>query len=126
MGLGLILTGIFVTDAAQGYPPGTPEGPAVTTTWHGLLHVFTGAFPVFGALPLACFVMARTFSGKAGGRGWVLISLAAGLAMWGCFAGFIAAGLGGGPAGLYERISLSAGFGWVALLAARLLLGRAQ
>ncbi len=61
VGLGFILAGIFTTDAAQGYPPGTPEGPSVTTTWHGLLHVFTGAFPVFGALPLACLVMARTF-----------------------------------------------------------------
>jgi len=61
VGLGLILAGIFTTDAAQGYPPGTPEGPSVTATWHGLLQVFTGAFPVFGALPLACLVMARTF-----------------------------------------------------------------
>jgi hypothetical protein len=67
VGAGLMIAGIFVTDPAQGYPPGTLAGPA--------LHV---AFAIASAQD--------------------------------------------GPAGLFERISLSIGMAWMAFFAARLLL----
>lgn len=120
VGLGLVVAGLFVTNPAQGYPPGTPDGPSVTTTLHGTIHGFAGLV-VFGVLPIACYVMARYFAGRPGWRGWALYSVATGIAMWACFAGFIATGLGTGPAGLYERLAIVAGWSWIALLATRLL-----
>src|SRR5262245_11882482 len=37
-GLGLILAGVFVTDAGAGFPPGGPAGAPERMSWHGLLH----------------------------------------------------------------------------------------
>ncbi|HKD76510.1 MAG TPA: DUF998 domain-containing protein, partial [Ktedonobacterales bacterium] len=34
VGIGLIVAGIFVTDPAFSYPPGTPDGPALHSTVH--------------------------------------------------------------------------------------------
>lgn len=120
VGIGLIVAGLFATNPAQGYPPGTPDGPSVTTTLHGTIHGFAGLV-VFGVLPIACYVMAHYFAGRSGWRGWALYSVATGIAMWACFAGFIATGLGNGPAGLYERLAIIAGWSWIVLLALRLL-----
>jgi hypothetical protein len=121
VGVALIVAGVFVTNPAMGYPPGTPDGPAVTPTLHGTIHGFAGLI-VFGVLPIACYVMAPYFAGRAGWRGWALYSVATGIAMWGCFAGLIVAGMLGGPGGLYERLAICAGFIWLAILAARLLI----
>lgn len=120
-GLGLVCAGIFVTDPAQGYPAGTLEGPAATTTLHGTLHFALGATGFFGLLPVACFVMARYFSGRAAWRGWAAFSIATGIVMYASFVGFIVASIQHGPAGLFERIAITIGMLWLALLAARLL-----
>lgn len=121
LGLALLVAGVFVTDPAQGYPPGTPSGPSVMTTWHGAVHAFAGGLIFVVVLPAACYVMAAYFAREKGTRVWALYSLATGLVVWAGFAAFIAAGLSNGPAGLYERISIIAGWGWIALLALRCL-----
>lgn len=118
VGLALVVAGVFVTDPAQGYPPGTPPGPSHTTTWHGALHAFAGGLIFVVLLPAACYVMAAYFARVARSRGGALYSLATGIVIWASFAAFITAGLGTGPAGLFERIAILAGWGWLALLAA--------
>src|SRR5688500_4672018 len=37
MGLGLVLAGVFVTDAGAGFPAGAPAG-APEMSWHGAVH----------------------------------------------------------------------------------------
>ncbi len=37
MGVGLVVAGVFPTDAGAGFPVGAPEG-APRTTWHGAVH----------------------------------------------------------------------------------------
>ena len=60
VGLGLIVSGAFVTDPALGYPPGTPPGLSQHPSWHGSIHLL-GALLVFAGLPIASFVFARRF-----------------------------------------------------------------
>lgn len=115
-GVGFICAGVFVTDPAQGYPPGTPNGVAVSATLHGTLHFAVGASLVFGGLTASSFVFARRY--------WVdrmplrsLWSVIAGLAVIGGLAGFAFATVHGGPAGLFERLSFIAGLAWAAMLA---------
>ena len=38
LGLSFIWAGVFPMDPADGFPLGTPDGPAVRPTWHGILH----------------------------------------------------------------------------------------
>ena len=120
-GLALVVAGVFVTDPAQGYPPGTPSGPAVTTSWHGAIHAFAGVMIFVVLLPIGCYVMASYFAKAVNIRGWALYSIATGLVIWASFTAFIVAGLHNGPAGFYERIAIIAGWGWIALLALRYL-----
>lgn len=125
-GLGLVCAGIFVTDPAQGYPAGTPSGPAVVSTLHGTLHFALGATGFFGMLPIASFVLARYFAGRAGWNGWAAYSIVTGLLMYVSFVGFIMVGIHSGPAGLYERVAISIGMLWLVFLAARLLMTRSS
>jgi hypothetical protein len=59
-GLGLIGAGIFRADAADGFPPGTPDGRAAHVSGHGMLHLLSGSLG-FACLIAACFVMARSY-----------------------------------------------------------------
>jgi hypothetical protein len=121
MGIGLIGSGIFVTDPLNGYPPGTPILPTERTL-HGVLHDMFGV-PFFLGLPVACLVFARFFV-RQGQRGWAWYSRASGIAM---FAVFFIARLGfrlltTSPAlaayfGLLQRITITIGFTWLTLLA---------
>ena len=122
VGLGLVISGIFVTDPALGYPPGTPPGLTPSPSGHGMVHLL-GALFVFGGLPIACFIFARRFR-AAGDRGWSLYSIASGVGM---LAVFVAANAGangaaglGDVAGLLQRVSIAIGFAWIAVLAGRL------
>lgn len=117
IGVALVVAGVFTTDPAQGYPPGTPPGPSKVTTWHGAIHGFAGGLIFIVLLPAACYVMAAYLASMGRSRGWALYSIATGIVIWASFAAFIATGLGSGPAGLYERIAIVAGWGWLALLA---------
>lgn len=119
-GLGLIVAGIFATDPAQGYPPGTPPGPALVTTVHGSIHFFLGGLPVFAAMPAACGILARRFAATRA-WGWAWYSAGSGVLTVACFVAFAVLGARGGPAGLLERCSLVVGLAWITALAVRLL-----
>ncbi len=121
VGVGFILAGIFKTDPSLGYPPGTPPGPSVHTTLHGFLHALLGGLVVFSGLPAACFVLARRWTSIPYGKGWPIYSIASGLMMIACFIEFTIASMHDGPAGLFERLSLTVGFVWLTYLAFRVL-----
>jgi hypothetical protein len=119
-GLGLVIAGILVTDPSGGYPPGTSAsgGPH---TLHGNIHALMGAI-VFITLASACFVLARRFAGDPNAKGWALYSILSGVLVLVFFvASLTPAALQGGVAGLLQRVAIVVGWGWVALLAARLL-----
>jgi hypothetical membrane protein len=124
-GLSLIVAGVFVTDPSLGYyPQGSPAG---AQTLHGTIHG-TAAPIVFGLLTIAIFVFARRFASDPAWRGWATYSLITGFV---CAATFIAClavavldehgVLANAPSGLLERIAIISGWGWIALLAIRLL-----
>ena len=109
-GAGLLGAGAFRTDPILGYPPGEPE----ELTPEGHLHNLFGV-PVFLGIPAAAFVEARR------GRGaWRAASVASGAGMLGFFV-LAGAGFSGRPlpGGLYQRISLGIGLGWVTALLLR-------
>jgi hypothetical membrane protein len=107
-GVGLILAGIFVTDPAQGYPPGAPLGMPASPSWHGVVHQMASAF-VFIGLPIAMLVLARRFRGE--GSRWALYC-------WVSAVGvlvFLFAGLAfTSVAGLLQRVAILLALGWVA------------
>jgi len=117
-GLCLIGAGFFVTDPLLGYPPGAPR----TSTVHGNLHVLL-SLVAFASLTAACFVLARRFAGDPAWRGWAFYSLATGIlvAVFFIVTDLVASLNPNGPAGLFQRISIIIGWGWVALFAFRLL-----
>jgi hypothetical membrane protein len=121
-GAGLFLAGVFTTAPVSGYPPGTPPAPAAYDA-EEILHDLV-SFPVFLGLPIATACFARSFL-RAGRRGWAAGSLACGAVMLGCF---VPASLGfgqdpafAGAGGLYQRISIVAGLGWVTAVFLRAL-----
>ena len=75
MGVGLICSGVFVTDAGAGFPPGAPAGPPAHITWHGILHEI-GFLVATLAWIAACVVFARRFA-RGGRRGWLVACVAA-------------------------------------------------
>jgi hypothetical protein len=118
-GLCLIGAGLFVTDPILGYPPGAPS----TQTLHGILHMDVFSFVVFISLPAACFVLARRFAGDPAWRGWAFYSIATGILV---VVFFISADLAASPnpnapTGFFQRLSIITGWGWIALLALRLM-----
>jgi hypothetical membrane protein len=123
VGIGLVVAGIFVTDPATGYPPGTPAGPALHMTLHGRLHFFIGGLAFFFGLTASCFVFARRFAGDPRWKGWAAASIIAGVLMLATFIAYatVAATAHDAPSGLLERISIATGTLWMAALAFRLL-----
>jgi hypothetical protein len=118
-GLCLIGAGLFVTDPLLGYPPGAPSTP----TLHGVLHMLL-SLVAFIALPAACFVLARRFVGDPAWRGWAFYSIATGILVIVFFitTDLVAASLNpNASAGLFKRLSIIIGWGWIALLAFLLL-----
>jgi len=123
-GLSLIIAGLFVTDPSLGYPPGTSSS---TQTLHGIIHGANAPL-AFGSLTIAIFVLARRFARDPAWRGWSLYSLVTGILFVGSFiACLVVAQLDqngvfpNSPAGLLERIAIIIGWGWIALVALRLL-----
>jgi hypothetical protein len=74
-GVGLILAGVFVTDAGAGFPPGAPAGAPEQSSWHGILHEVGFGVATLSWLA-ACFVFARHFAARRQ-RGWARACLAA-------------------------------------------------
>jgi hypothetical protein len=55
-GLGLIASGVLVMDPENGFPIGTPDGPAATMSWHGIAHLIAATVAYTG-LAAACIVL---------------------------------------------------------------------
>jgi hypothetical protein len=72
-GVGLIVAGVFTTDAGAGFPPGAPAG-APAMSWHGMLHEVGFALSFVGAIA-ACGVFARRYV-ALGRRGWAVAAVA--------------------------------------------------
>ena len=121
VGLSLIIAGLFVTDPSLGYyPAGTSSS---TQTLHGMIHMANAPL-AFGSLTLAIFVLTQRFASDLAFRGWARYSLLTGLLFLGFFIACIVVQaldsnglLPNSPTGLFERISIIIGWGWIALLA---------
>ena len=121
-GVGLLVAGIFVTDPSLGYPPGAP--PEHTT--HGMIHGLAG-LGVFTVNAVAAFVVARHFFRDHRSRAFGIYSLVTGLVIVALFIASTAVSvqdelgnLPNGPTGLLQRISILAGWIWIAAFAYRL------
>jgi Protein of unknown function (DUF998) len=122
-GVGFLLAAAFPIDPGLGYPPGTPAQHSLPGLVHGL--AITVAF---GCLSTTCFVMARRFASDPAWPGWPRYSTVTGLLV---AAGYLATSvltgldqagvLSNAPGGLIQRATIVAGFGWIVLLAVRLL-----
>jgi hypothetical protein len=125
VGVGLIGSGVFVTDPVAGFPPPeqAPSGvpPPGSPTRAGKLHNLC-AIPIFAGIPAA----ALTCAGSAARRrehGWAACCVGSAIGMAGTFILFGAA-FGGAPrlagrGGVFQRISIATGFGWLSALALR-------
>jgi Protein of unknown function (DUF998) len=60
-GVGLIVAGVFTTDAGAGFPPGAPAGAPEQISWHGILHEVGSGLAFLGMI-VGCLVFARRFS----------------------------------------------------------------
>ena len=127
-GVGLIGSGVFVTDPVAGFPPEHAAGAVgataeVAPTRSGQLHNLC-AIPIFVGLPAAALVDA----GSAVRRreyGWAACCAGTAIGMASACALFGAA-FGGAPTlvprgGLFQRISIATGFGWLSALSIRAL-----
>jgi hypothetical membrane protein len=101
--LGLIAAGVFVTNAS---------GPTGQHSWHGSAHNVASAV-VFLALAVLCFVLAVRFVSRPGQRLWAAYSAASGVAVLALIQGLGVEGYGG----LYQRLTIAVGWGWLAALA---------
>ncbi len=129
VGIGLIGSGVFVTDPVGGFPPGTPvedrsDDPHATRTAptrEGLLHNLF-AVPVFVGIPIAGIASAAT-AVRSRDYGWACFSAGSSLMMVASFVIFGRA-FGGasdlaGKGGIFQRISIASGFGWLTVLSLR-------
>jgi hypothetical protein len=115
-GVGILGAGVFRTDPALGFPPGTPASMPATLSWHADLH--NVAFLVaFTGLVAACFVFTRRFA-SLGERGWVIYCAATGLAAPVLIAGAFTAVVASGAALALLATVTSA---WIAAISMRLL-----
>jgi Protein of unknown function (DUF998) len=113
-GAGMIGSGAFLTDPVSGYPPGTPDAPPRPTR-SGVIHDLS-AIPTFLGLPAAQLAFARSFR-QAGCRGWAAYS-AASAGLIGVNFVLASAAFGQAPrlvryGGVFQRLSVSAGFAWL-------------
>jgi len=122
-GFALIAGGLFPTDPSLGYPSGELSTPTV----HGTLHILA-SLVAFGGLATASFVLARRFAGDPRCRGWAVYSIVTGILVVVFYITATVAGMldangviANAPAGLLQRLSIVAGFGWLTLFALRLL-----
>ena len=74
MGAGLMIAGVFVTDAGAGFPAGAPEG-APQMSWHGAVHEVGFVLTQLAFVVVAILLAVRF--GRAGERGWMIASIIA-------------------------------------------------
>jgi hypothetical protein len=129
VGAGLVGSGLFVTDPVAGFPPspgqdGDPDRTrSIAPTRGGRLHNLC-AIPIFAGIPVAAAVCA-TSAARRGAYRWASYSAGSAVAMTSAFVLFGAA-FGGvprfaGTGGVFQRISITAGFGWLTALSLRTL-----
>jgi hypothetical protein len=114
-GLGVVGGGVFVSDPALGFPPGTPDTYPQTMSWHGWLHFIFGQIG-FLALIVASFVYARYFAANDL-RGWAMFSALTGAIFLSAIIASVGTSAGDGSAwgllALYVAVTLS----WIWLAA---------
>jgi len=113
-GLGLIGSGIFRADAANGFPVGTPDGRAVEVTGHGTGHLMFGSLG-FACLIATCFVLARAYR-RAEQRRAAVASRAVGIVFTLAFAG-IATGAAAVPVNLGFTAAVVISSAWLTAVA---------
>jgi hypothetical protein len=114
-GLGVVGGGLFVTDPALGFPPGTPNTYPQTMSWHGLLHFIFGQIG-FLALIVASFVYARYFAAN-GLRGWTMFSVLTGALFLFAIIATIATAGGDGAAWALLALYAAVALAWIWLSA---------
>jgi hypothetical protein len=129
VGIGLIGSGLFVTDYGGDLPSGGPDeknrGPAdaapTRPTRAGQLHNLCG-IPVFARIPIAGLASAATAVRSRDYR-WACYSAGSSTVMVGSLLLFGAAIRGRsrlrGKSGIFQRISIATGFGWLSSLSLR-------
>ncbi|MGP0006899.1 MAG: DUF998 domain-containing protein [Acidimicrobiales bacterium] len=128
-GVGLIGSGVFVTDPVAGFPPPSTDGGEASTTTptkaapsrSGTLHNLF-AIPVFVGIPLAGMLSAVS-SARSREYRWAGYSVGSSLVMAVSCVRFGAA-FAGAPSpvakgGIFQRISIAAGFAWLSALSLR-------
>jgi hypothetical protein len=126
-GVGLIGSGLFVTDPVAGFPPssrgpnGAGDDPSIAPTREGTMHNLC-AIPIFAGIPVAALTCAVSAARTQQYR-WALYSASSAVAMTGAFA-LVGAAFGGAPrvagrGGLWQRISIMTGFGWLSATSLR-------
>jgi hypothetical protein len=116
-GIGLVGAGIFRADPMAGFPAGTPDGPPLAFTVHGMLHVVCAGIG-FLALILATFVLAKRF-GREGRHGRARVSVVTGVAFLAGFMG-IASGSGTPTVVLTFTAAVLLVYGWLSDTSAHL------
>jgi hypothetical protein len=124
-GLSLAVAGVFAPDPALSYPPRAEMH--APHTLHGIVHGIAG-MGAFYVLAAACFVMSRRFADDPHWSAWGLYSRVTGtLVMVLLVAAMISSALDDtgrwpdAPTGLLELTAIFVGWGWIALLAGRLM-----
>jgi len=120
LGLGMIGAGIFVVDPGLGYPPGerVPPRPTFHDSAHQLVSLIV--FLALGLAPLVAAVHTRS------SRAWAAYCLLSGIVVLAFFAATVVVSaqeeliFTGAPIGLLQRVSVVAGFAWLAAFFARL------
>jgi hypothetical membrane protein len=120
-GLGLIMIGVFSTDPAPGYPPGTLK---TSTTPQGAIHLaFT--ILVVNMMALGLFVISRRFWKDPNFPGWTAFSIISGLLTFVFMTAFgISNATHSGYPGLFERLATNTDTVWGAVLLVLLWAGR--
>ena len=130
-GVGLIGSGLFVTDPVAGFPPpsagvqnavdGTPSVAARTA--RGRLHNLC-AIPVFAGIPAAALTCAGSAT-RSGEYRWAAYSAGSAVVMSGAFMLVLGAAVGrgvprlAGRSGVVQRVSIASGFGRLSALSLR-------
>ncbi len=131
-GAGLIGSGVFVTDPVGGFPPAAPgenrsgqgteagASPSLESRVHNLC-----AIPIFAGIPVAGLASALA-AARRKDYGWACYSAASSLSMVSSFLLFGAAFSDRvprllGKGGIFQRMSIAAGFGWLSALSLRCL-----
>ncbi len=114
VGIGLIGSGVFVTDYVGDTAP-------TERTRAGLIHDLFG-IPVFAGIPIAGLATAVA-AARSGDYRWAAYSAGSSTAMAGSFA-LMGAAIRGqarfrGKGGIFQRISIATGFGWLSAVSLR-------